>query len=285
MSRRKKEDSEDEGIAGALVILAALGIWWLISKFRTNKEEFLHNIALPAFLSVVVVTALFIFWRKYRTRHFNDLLEQIKEKGLGENIKIFIHQEGRSKTKTNTWHHDVYTFDESHLEASRGVLAQRGVSVSLSNLKLILRHYIDNEGVDQLKGIFDSTLPHHSFTELMNRKGDDFEYLIARLYEGMGYASKRIGGSGDQGADVLAHKDGEHILIQAKCYEEGGVNNKAVQQAHSALPFYGCNKAVVITTSFFTQGAIDLAKADSVELIDKERLQQMLLDHLHESWS
>jgi HJR/Mrr/RecB family endonuclease len=282
MSRRRKSEDSDV-IVDMGVLLVAVGIFWLVMKFRENKGEFWQYIALFILLIVTGVGICF-YWRKRKTRRLEDLLKQIKEKGHEEGVKIFIAQEGRVKTKNNIWSYDGYDFDEKHLERSKNQLINDGVKVSLSDLKWILQHYIDDQGVKQIKGIFDQKVAHHSFSELMNGTGVDFENLIARLYEAMGYATKRNGGSGDQGADVIAHKNGEHILIQAKCWE-GGVSNKAVQQAHSASPFYGCNKAVVVTTSFFTQGAIDLAKADSVELIDQKRLRQMLLDHLHESWS
>jgi restriction endonuclease Mrr len=40
----------------------------------------------------------------------------------------------------------------------------------------------------------------------------------------------------------------------------------------------------VITTAAFTTGAIALAKADAVELIDGERLKRLLLEQLGEVW-
>jgi restriction system protein len=51
------------------------------------------------------------------------------------------------------------------------------------------------------------------------------------------------------------------------------------------MKHYGCSKAIVVTTSFFTQEARELAKSNAVRLVDKDELKQLLLDNLHESWT
>jgi hypothetical protein len=283
MSRRKKEDSVDDVIVDMGVFLVLGGAFWLFMKFRSNKEEFWYHIGLPTLLVIVIATGLYFYWRKHKARHFADLLKQIEEKGLGENTNNFITQNGREKSKTNVWSYRDCTFDEKNIEDFRGFLIDQGVKVSLSDLHFILQRNIDDKKKLFVIAGITSTSTHH-FSELMDGKGDKFEYLIARLYEAMGYSTKRNGGSGDQGADVIANKDGEHILIQAKCWE-GGVSNHAVQEAYTGLSIHGCNKAVVITTSFFQPGAEESAKSNSVELIGKERLREMLAEYLHESWS
>jgi HJR/Mrr/RecB family endonuclease len=77
----------------------------------------------------------------------------------------------------------------------------------------------------------------------------------------------------------------ERILIQAKCYKNVSVGNDAVQQAVAAKSYYDCNKAAVVTTSNFTREAIELAKVNNVELVAKPRLQELLVQHLSESWN
>jgi Restriction endonuclease len=64
--------------------------------------------------------------------------------------------------------------------------------------------------------------------------------------------------TGDQGADLIAKKNGRTIIIQAKCYQ-GTVGNKAVQEVISALAYYGGDEGWVVTNSFFTPSAKALA--------------------------
>lgn len=119
------------------------------------------------------------------------------------------------------------------------------------------------------------------FTKL---SGTEFEKLLYRLFEAMGYRVEWIGKSGDQGGDLIANKDGERILIQAKCYRDWSTGNFAVQQVVGAMKYYDCSKAMVVTTSHFTKEAIVLAKVNKTELISKEQLQELLLRFLGESW-
>ena len=115
--------------------------------------------------------------------------------------------------------------------------------------------------------------------------GSDFERLLYRLYEAMGYSVQLSGKVGDQGGDLIATKNQERILIQAKCYINSTVGNSAVQEAVAARNYYDCNRAVVVTTSVFTREATELAKTNGVELVPKDMLQKLLLDYLKESWS
>ncbi len=155
---------------------------------------------------------------------------------------------------------------------------------SEDNLELIaiLKYFIDEKDRRYMSEGLGSNISN-KFSNL-NKSGDDFENLIVRLYNVMGYSSKRIGGHGDQGGDVIANKDGESLLIQAKDYTSS-VGNAAVQQAVAARLHYGCTKAIVVTQSHFTSEAIELAKSNSVELIDGDLLKQKLLEYLKERWN
>ena len=73
--------------------------------------------------------------------------------------------------------------------------------------------------------------------------------------------------------------------MQAKSYEHYSVGNSAIQEAAAAMKHYGCTKAIVVTTSYFTTEARELAKSNSVKLVDKDELVQLLVDNLHEAWS
>jgi restriction system protein len=76
---------------------------------------------------------------------------------------------------------------------------------------------------------------------------------------------RRIGKSGDYGADVIARGFlFTKIVVQCKCYSNP-VGVKAIQEAYAAKRYYGASRAAVATNSTFTKQAKRLAKACHVE--------------------
>ena len=107
----------------------------------------------------------------------------------------------------------------------------------------------------------------HDEVDVHTMSGVEFETHIARLLRSSGYEVSGTQTTGDQGADLIAKKNGRTYIIQAKRYQ-GTVGNKAVQEAISALSYYGGHEAWVITNSTFTPSAIALAQKANIRLID-----------------
>ncbi|MGU3779539.1 restriction endonuclease [Burkholderia metallica] len=108
--------------------------------------------------------------------------------------------------------------------------------------------------------------------------GYDFEKFLGEIFQSAGFDVEGTKLSGDQGADLFVSKFGKKIVIQAKNYS-GSVGNKAVQEALSAKSFYGCDEAMVVTNSYFTRSASELADATSVRLVGRRELQTYLDDY------
>lgn len=102
-----------------------------------------------------------------------------------------------------------------------------------------------------------------------------FERYIAELYEKRGYVAETTKLTGDQGADILVQKFGERTVIQVKLYSQT-VGNKAVQEVCGAIRHYNAHKGVVITNSYFSRSAQELAVSNSITLIDRDQLKAML---------
>ena len=114
------------------------------------------------------------------------------------------------------------------------------------------------------------------FTQIDQMDGHQFEYYCAELLRKNGFENVEITkGSGDQGIDILAHKDGIRYAIQCKCYSSD-LGNKPVQEAFAGKSIYRCHVAAVLTNSFFTQGAIDAADATGVLLWDRNKLKSFM---------
>lgn len=106
--------------------------------------------------------------------------------------------------------------------------------------------------------------------------GHDFEYFCAELLRKNGFSDVKVTkGSGDQGVDILAKKDGIKYAIQCKNYASH-LGNSPVQEVNAGKIYYKCHVGVVMTNSTFTQGAKTLAEATGVLLWDGSILTQMM---------
>ena len=106
--------------------------------------------------------------------------------------------------------------------------------------------------------------------------GHDFEYLCADILKRNGFSRVKVTqGSGDQGIDIIAYKNGLKYGIQCKRYSKN-VGNKAVQEVYAGKTFYSCDVAAVITNQYFTKSALELAERNGVLLWDRNQLNKFI---------
>ena len=101
--------------------------------------------------------------------------------------------------------------------------------------------------------------------------GEEFEKYLELGFRELGYAVKLTPKGKDYGADLILHKDGVTIAVQAK-REERPVGISAVQEVTSAIKYYNADKGMVITNNYFTSYAYNLARANEIELWDRKKL-------------
>lgn len=118
-----------------------------------------------------------------------------------------------------------------------------------------------------------------SITKQSNRKtkysvyfsgttGEEYEYYVAERLKHMGFNRVEVTQlSGDYGADIIAYDpNGIKTCIQCKKYS-GSVGIAAVQEIYGAMAYYDCEKAMVITTSTYTNAARELANKTGVRIV------------------
>ena len=116
-----------------------------------------------------------------------------------------------------------------------------------------------------------------------------FERLVVELLVGMGYggsfedAGKAIGKSGDEGIDGIIKEDKlglDVIYIQAKKWINP-VSRPDIQKFAGALLGKKAKKGVFITTSIFSESAIEYARniENKIILIDGEQLTKYMVDN------
>lgn len=104
--------------------------------------------------------------------------------------------------------------------------------------------------------------------------GLDFEKYVANVLKKQGYSNIALTEQYDYGVDIIATKDGICWEIQVKRHS-GLVRAEAVRQVVTGLRVYGCDRAMVITNSFFSRVAIQLADSNDCVLVDRAQLSRI----------
>lgn len=110
-----------------------------------------------------------------------------------------------------------------------------------------------------------------SLREIDKMEGVTFEKYLYTHFTKMGYKVKLTAKSNDYGADLILMKNGQRTVVQAKRYKNK-VGIAAIQQIVAAKAYYKASQAMVITNSFFTDSAKNLAKKNGVILWDRTTL-------------
>ncbi len=124
---------------------------------------------------------------------------------------------------------------------------------------ILLMALVWNEGKKQIAA--------PSVSDVVNMSPSEYEAHVGRSLQEWGFRDvKLIGGTGDFGADVLCRDDGGNkVCVQCKKYSKP-VGVSAVQEVIGARGFYGCSRAIVVTTVGYTPSARQLADRNGVEL-------------------
>ncbi len=139
-----------------------------------------------------------------------------------------------------------------------------GIAVALVGYFLLYVNDIENRKILRKSNIHD----------IDNMDGFQFEHYLVELFKSLNYTVKRTPDTGDFGADLILHKEGKRIVVQAKRYK-GKVGVKAIQEIIGAKSYYKAHSAWVITNSSYTNSALTFANKTNVRLIDRDILIKM----------
>jgi restriction system protein len=116
----------------------------------------------------------------------------------------------------------------------------------------------------------------YMLAQIDGMKGYEFEKCMKNIFEKLGYSVYQTPRSRNQGAYlILTSKNGLRIAVQTKRYLYN-VSNKAVQEVIAAKTFHRCTSGIVVTSNYFTASAKELARAASIELIDRNELKKLI---------
>ncbi len=102
-------------------------------------------------------------------------------------------------------------------------------------------------------------------------EGEEFEVFLKKQFEKRGFKVELTPVSGDFGGDLLLKKRRYTCVVQAKRYR-GSVGVHAVQEVIGAVAYYEADESMVITNSYYTKAARELAEKNDVILWDRDDL-------------
>ena len=158
--------------------------------------------------------------------------------------------------------------------------------IHILELSRLLRSQLASESTSVMGQLSKETGASGVSVEVLDRlSGVEFERLVGQLLEKMGFRTEMTKASGDGGVDVVATLDqpltGGRYLIQCKRYgPDSTVGAATVREFYGALNAdRRAIKGILITTAAFTTQATEFAEELPIELVGRDKLQQLLGRH------
>ena len=105
---------------------------------------------------------------------------------------------------------------------------------------------------------------------------DDFEALVAKLFEAYGHKVEPVGGNADHGVDIIVmNGQGEKWVVQCKRYS-GSVGEPVVRDLYGTMLHEEAQGAYLMTTGTFTRRAQQWAAEKPIILYDGQALIAMI---------
>lgn len=232
----------------------------LMNNSVALDDYFEHRNEVISYLSKMAKTEIFLKKKNGLTERPSKLLRQIQENEnlhvhtailrMANNCKKFAREEGLPFSGMFKKQIEMYSN-----------------RLSPENLKAAQECLLDLQEYETVVG---------KIQEADRMNGHEFEHWCANLLKKNGFSDVEVTkGSGDQGVDVLATKEGIRYAIQCKCYSSD-LGNSPIQEVHAGKSMYHCQVGAVMTNRHFTSGAKELAEATGVLLWGREKLQEML---------
>ena len=194
-----------------------------------------------------------IYIRETLMRHYKIIVDSIQKKQLQLVAKIYKATQA-FKDCINTY--SVH-FDENNKKLSIEILEKSDLIIDFTRKRMDAYYTANNCNIDKMKG-------------------QDFEKYCANLLIAYGFTNVEVTkGSGDQGVDIVGNYGNIKYAIQCKRYSHK-LGNSPIQEVVAGKNYYKCQMALVITNNFFTESAVELAKANNVVLCDRDKLMKLI---------
>mgnify|MGYP001226781880 CR=1 FL=1 len=129
---------------------------------------------------------------------------------------------------------------------------------------------------ESFSGIFRKRINVSSLEELRRLDPYEFEKVVGDYYRDCGYTVQQTKRTGDGGKDLIMYKGGQIYFVEVKRYGKSHPVDRPLIQKLVGACHPNNAKGIFVTTSRFTQGAIDEAHRSGIQLIDGDQFIRML---------
>jgi restriction system protein len=150
------------------------------------------------------------------------------------------------------------------------------LGASLEEIRTIMRE--GRERVERMR--MQARRADLKLAQLASLTPEDFEEFVAELFEAMGYAVERVGGTGDEGADLRVRLASLSAVVQCKYHTRGVVGSPELQKFLGTIHHTRSHKGFFVTTRTFSLAAEKFVAEHPIELIDGPRLVELVRDAL-----
>lgn len=264
----------DDGL-GCLVLIGLIAAVFIFRWISDNPVQ-------TVIIGVIVAGACFAFYKAHRAEKDQEesAAEQRRAQFLSA-LENIIHQHSaellRKRDQTvfrgayGEWKFDKWFAERDYFYENVVVYALPGSESVQDRLNFKSDHEMRSVCSDLIESILDQKESIQTRDLKIPVDPIEFERWCARSLEGQGWSARTTSGSGDQGADVIAEKNGRRVVLQCKLYSKA-VGNKAVQEAHAAREFEGADLACVVTNADYTSSARALAARTRILLLHPHEL-------------
>lgn len=106
-----------------------------------------------------------------------------------------------------------------------------------------------------------------TISDLLGLSPSDFERMVGRLFESMGYDVTATKQTGDQGVDLRLTREGEVAIAQCKRYS-GTVGQPAIRDFYGTMQHEKVVRGYFVTTGVFSLAASTWAQGKAIVLVD-----------------
>ena len=116
-----------------------------------------------------------------------------------------------------------------------------------------------------------------SLDSLQSMSWREFETLVGEAFRRLGYFVEETGGGGkDGGIDLILSKAGRKELVQCKQWKTRQVKVSVVREMWGLLQHHGADAVKIVCVGTFTADAEAFAQGKAIELINGERLLDLV---------
>ena len=201
--------------------------------------------------------------------------------------------ENMNKTKDNRMNNnyivweDSYLYVDNYLISFDNPLPLMDCIYRLRNKHVeIKKSFYEIEKINNEKNKFEynnTVLSIKDLLRLYSSTPTDFEYYCANIFKSIGFEAIVTPPTNDGGYDIkLLKKHTVFALVECKLFDKTKVGRPLIQKLVGASVTEKANNLIFITTSDFSNEAIEYANATHVQLINGEKLIK-LSEHVYQN--